>query len=717
MKDYEYEEENLDDFMINASTILSEENNPEKTTIIESLKQHLSSIFHIQNEMENFFKTLNGVIFTSKGSKKNAQKMDNKQPFILYPIIFSFNPKTTSYFLDYYLSSLQQCICEDNRPDFTFLSEVFADVIIAFFSDEKNNKYLIKKNFLLEQNRKKNLYEKIFNFCNNNIKTNKKLEQSFGCLLLTEFIEKCPLIKEDKNLDNLFKIVSEYLDDRWFECKLDLLNCTISLIFSAESKFKQYAKICLFRVLDYLTDTDWMKRKLAINIVYALVFYCKDEIMAVKENIFEFVNALKEDPVEEVREVCFHTLKFLGDEEEGNEDGPHEANPAEINDENNKQKSSHNKFKDNISNKKNKLNKSFETGSQTNRSAKSNKSPNDKNNIRENKNEENLRKKLQKEQEFLEKMEKDFMEKKKIYTGNKNKNNSNKNSDTSKNRIKSNNNSINNSNYNLNSAKNNNNINTSINNNINNDDNSQTKSKQNFNKVTPFENHIPDSITLSINSILEQLKKIQEEQTEFRQMLTNLKQTAGNNYLNLNERLRTLEKNSIRYRTIPYSQYNYNDEYKEPRSQREFRNKKNGKINITLNKSDEKLKIEDLKDKFNNGNYNEALLETYQNDRYLLKLLPLINKKIIPKIEIALLEDAISRLNKRLTILCMEGDRESINDVLLFYIQLLKSKKDLKIITQLSIKDALNFLKSKGGNILTEEDINNIERILGSLRV
>ena len=28
---------------------------PEKGTIIESLKQHLSSIFHVQPEMENFF--------------------------------------------------------------------------------------------------------------------------------------------------------------------------------------------------------------------------------------------------------------------------------------------------------------------------------------------------------------------------------------------------------------------------------------------------------------------------------------------------------------------------------------------------------------------------------------------------------------------------------------------------------------------------------------
>ena len=136
-----------------------------------------------------------------------------------------------------------------------------------------------------------------------------------------------------------------------------------------------------------------------------------------------------------------------------------------------------------------------------------------------------------------------------------------------------------------------------------------------------------------------------------------------------------------------------------------------------MRRSDEKVKIEELKNKFNNGGYNEALLETNQNDRYLLKLLPLINRKIIPKIEIALLEDAISRLNKRLTILCMEGDRDSINDVLQFYIQILKSKLELKLVTQLSINNALNFLESKGISILTEDDFSNIDRIFGALRI
>ena len=48
-----------------------------------------------------------------------------------------------------------------------------------------------------------------------------------------------------------------------------------------------------------------------------------------------------------------------------------------------------------------------------------------------------------------------------------------------------------------------------------------------------------------------------------------------------------------------------------------------------------------------------------------------MEKTIIPKIEIAILEDAIFRLNKRIRIVCFEEGRERINDILQFYIQLI----------------------------------------------
>ena len=641
MSDNEYEEENLDDFMINASSILFDDSKSDKEAIIDTLKQHLSHIFHEQSEMKNFFSILNNVIFkrNENDEDSNPRKISNKQPFKLYPIIFSFNPKTSYYYFDYFLNSIKKCCCEENRPDFRYLSIIFSEVIISFFSDEKKNKNLMKKNLLLEQNKKAKLYEKILNYCNENIKTNHKTEQSFGLLLLTEFIEKCPLVKDEKYLENLFKIISDFLDDRWFECKLDLLNCTISLIFTAETKFKPYANICLFRVLDYLTDTEWMKRKLAINIVYTLVFYCKEEIMAVKENIIDFLNMLKEDPVDEVRDVCIQTLAFI---DANDPDGEEKNDIENLSIEKNKPKNIYNRAKNN-------------NGLNINEDIKVNNKNNKISNIKKND--------LEKKYQFLDKKEINYEE------------------------------------------------------------------KESNNTIEP-----------TMNGILQHLKKIQDDQNSFTNIINNLQQVVDNNFLSLNERIEKLEKiagisnknfNKINNNILPYksnsSNFNSNqnnniNNLKEKnddfdiKSNKGIEKIKNKKI-ILINKKDEQNKIDDLKKKFIDGKYNEALIESKDNDKYLIKLLPLLDKNIIQKIEISIVEEIVNRLNKKLSIICLGNGRENINDILSFYIRLIKSKINLKLYTQFSIKDTLKFLKSKSNNKLIQSDFNNIDIILKSLKI
>ena len=606
MSEGSYVEENLDDFMLNAAVVLSQESNKEKKDILESLKQHLSSIFENKDELDNFFKTINSVIFSED------LKLKNKQVFILYPITYSFNPKLLYNYFNFFINSLQICITEENKNDFTYLSEIFSDVIHAFYNEK--NKNIIKKNYFLDKKGKNYLFEKIINFCEENIKTNQKLEQSFGCLILTEFIEKCPFVKEQKNLDVIFKKISDYLDDRWFKCKLDLLNCTISLIFSAENKFKPYANTCLFRVMDYLTDTDWMMRKLAINIVYTLVFYCKDEILAVKENIIEFLNVLKEDENDEIKEVCKQILDFI---------------------------------KDDLNNK--------------NKEERNNENITEKENIKKNTN-----KNIQNERNEI-----DYPEKKK----------------------------------NLNNYTNNININKIYNNDV-------------------------EELDNKINLIIKEIKKIKEEQEIFKFKLENLIQKEEKNYFNLNERFKVIEQknkfkkrskmsNSLLYNNSNNSSSIKNNNYS---NYTEYNNnspkeKRTIKPNMYHSKQYEEMKIENLKNDFTNGKYKEALIESKQNDKYLLKLLPLMKREIIPKIDMAILEDSISRLNKRIFILYMDCDWESIGDILVFYIQLLSSKIKLKLITKLRIKDAMNFLKSKGNNNLEENDINNIDIIFERLKV
>lgn len=577
----EYSEENLDEFMLKASEILSEKNNKEKSVIIDSLKQHITSIFNNKEELDNFFKTLNSVIFSED------LKLKHKKAFTLYALTYSFNPKLFQNFIHFFLDSLQLCITEQNKDEFTFLSETFSEVITKFYSEQND-----KKNFLLTKNEKEALFNKILAFCENNIRTNNKLEQSFGCLILTEFIEKCPLINTEKNiLKILFQKISEYIDDRWFKCKLDLLNCTISLIFATQEKFKPYANICLFRVMDYLTDPDWMMRKLTINIVYTLVYYCRDEIMEVKENIIEFLNVLKMDENEEIRQVCKNILNLIENEN--------------INDKDNVIDNSNEKEVDNNDNI-----------IINNNSYKSN--------------------------------------------GSNNKSHKNNNNKVIKNNIKKNNNNMNYSN------------------------------KKNKNDI--------EELNSKIDIILSEIKKINEEQENFRIKLENLMKKEENNYNNLSSRFAIVENHSRKI-------FNNGNTSKQRMKL----------IKYTDSKHEEEIKISNLKQKFLSGKYNEALIDTKQNDKYLLNILPLIEKDIIPKIEIAILEDAISRINKRIYILCMEQGSNSINDILIFYNELLNAKIKIKLITKMRIKDAMNFLKSKGNYFLEDTDMDNIDNILKGL--
>ena len=577
----EYSEENLDEFMLKASEILSEKNNKEKSVIIDSLKQHITSIFNNKEELDNFFKTLNSVIFSED------LKLKHKKAFTLYALTYSFNPKLFQNFIHFFLDSLQLCITEQNKDEFTFLSETFSEVITKFYSEQND-----KKNFLLTKNEKEALFNKILAFCENNIRTNNKLEQSFGCLILTEFIEKCPLINTEKNiLKILFQKISEYIDDRWFKCKLDLLNCTISLIFATQEKFKPYANICLFRVMDYLTDPDWMMRKLTINIVYTLVYYCRDEIMEVKENIIEFLNVLKMDENEEIRQVCKNILNLIENEN--------------INEKDNVIDNSNEKEVDNNDNI-----------IINNNSYKSN--------------------------------------------GSNNKSHKKNNNKVIKNNVKKNNNNMNYSN------------------------------KKNKNDI--------EELNSKIDIILSEIKKINEEQENFRIKLENLMKKEENNYNNLSSRFAIVENHSRKI-------FNNGNTSKQRMKL----------IKYTDSKHEEEIKISNLKQKFLSGKYNEALIDTKQNDKYLLNILPLIEKDIIPKIEIAILEDAISRINKRIYILCMEQGSNSINDILIFYNELLNAKIKIKLITKMRIKDAMNFLKSKGNYFLEDTDMDNIDNILKGL--
>ena len=136
------------------------------------------------------------------------------------------------------------------------------------------------------------------------MKYDDKSNRIVGSLCLTKLVENCPVVLQKQYMKLIWEVIMNLIDKKNFNAKYELLNCLISLILGAENLFTPYAHNTLYKVLDFLADTDWLKRKLALNVIYTLIFYCKDEILPLKEHIISFLRALKTDKVKEVREVC-----------------------------------------------------------------------------------------------------------------------------------------------------------------------------------------------------------------------------------------------------------------------------------------------------------------------------------------------------------------------------------------------------------------------------
>ena len=153
----------------------------------------------------------------------------------------------------------------------------------------------------------------------NNVKNHNRYNQICGTLCLTAFIENCTYNYTNKeNLKSIWETLIYQITNNTFYAKLELLNCLISIIFSSEERFRPFASMTLYKIFDYITDDDWLKRKLALNIVYTLVYYCGEEIKPLKGYISKFLSERSADQVEEVRDVCLQILKLLGDGEASN---------------------------------------------------------------------------------------------------------------------------------------------------------------------------------------------------------------------------------------------------------------------------------------------------------------------------------------------------------------------------------------------------------------
>ena len=158
-------------------------------------------------------------------------------------------------------------------------------------------------------------YETLQGFCLYNMKQEEKVNRIVGSLCLTKLVENCPVVLQEKYMKLIWENIIHLIEMKNYTAKYELLNCLISLILGAENLFMPFANTTLYKVLDFLSEEDSNKRKLALNVIYTLIFYCKEEILPLKDHIVNFLKVLKTDKVKEVREVCLLILQIFNENE------------------------------------------------------------------------------------------------------------------------------------------------------------------------------------------------------------------------------------------------------------------------------------------------------------------------------------------------------------------------------------------------------------------
>ena len=726
---------NLPQYIKSTYTILNSPNTKNSQVTLDSFKEFISITLPQKEKTEELFNVISNYIFISKENKKIS-----KDPFILFPIIFSSNPKLSMNYIDNILVIINQTIEDVNRPLFSFISQIFGQIINSMYHNSST-----ENNILLGKPDQEFLYRKLLNFCLNDIKLNKKNEQTCGCLYLTELIENCPLVKENDYLKELWETISGYIDDKLFFAKLEILNCIISLIFAAETKFKPFANVALFKILDYLTDNDWMKRKLSLNVVYTLSFYCREEIIPLKEYIIEFLNVLKNDKITEVKEVCLQTLKFLQENEEESENSVKSqsiAKSAELSKRENSRSMKFLKVKKSTAKKKQRsisMSNSVENynntvsglskakGKTISVSKGSSAQKKTKTQLNKDKSKEKYENdkivKIQKERRILDQIEKDILERRaktpvlhnddtNINGGTKKivlraaKNNDRPKTPTLCIENKEENEKIENTVGNIPLKGSNESFKIKVgkssdkksaNKELNLSEEKKIEVKENLQdkfeepKVSSNDTNLPlqqtkskDELKVessqqdqsSIKTLSDEIKKISQMQESILSSISKLTQTVNSNYTELDKRVSKLESSLLEL--IKSNSVNTNSLH--------------GNI---IDKEWQKILTE-----IEQGNYANAINLSVSNDEYLFKCISKLPTDKVKSIDTTAIEDILSRL----IVLIPRGD--NLDVMIPFCETIIKNKVQLKKITKQNLKDVISYISSHRNNFILSEETN-----------
>ena len=281
-----------------------------------SSKQSAIFQFHkvIQNNIDNeknisyILHCLSSQISSTQNSIERRKQLLTFLPSFFLP--FAYNIDMAYPYVSRILTIIQNTISLSGiTPE--YMSSIFSDVVIAIFQNEIENENQVDSN--------KNNYELFQGFCIYNMKQSDEHLQQFGAMCLKVLTSTLNYYaKNDKYLKYIWEKVIVFIDNENFNDTIDLLHSIENLIVkSGGDKFKGYANITLYKILDYMTvGNEDEVRKEALNIILLLSKNCKNEIYSLKKQLIECLNVLKNDIDNDIKNTADDILEIINEDVE-----------------------------------------------------------------------------------------------------------------------------------------------------------------------------------------------------------------------------------------------------------------------------------------------------------------------------------------------------------------------------------------------------------------
>ena len=281
--------------------------------IIKNIRNSINEIFIKNNQVElsqdvlldyhslitNNISEKDKIIYIlhliSREINKSVSLLEKKLLLSLLPeffIHFFTTDITLTYpYLPRILTTIQSNILSGIPP--IYIGEIFKKIIFYLFNDEEGkNKIPINKD----------IFEICQGFCFYNMKLNHKNNQLVGIICLNILLTEIDYSFLNKNnfAYYIWDKISYFLDNNFFP-KYNLLKYLYDFISKFKISFKPFVNIAIYKILEFIDNTDPNIRKASLNILGLFISFYPSEIEPIKNSIIKLLTILHKDKDDNIR--------------------------------------------------------------------------------------------------------------------------------------------------------------------------------------------------------------------------------------------------------------------------------------------------------------------------------------------------------------------------------------------------------------------------------